>query len=178
MTSHAALVARGWGKCCIVGCARDRSRRASRSRPRAARSSKKANGSPSTAPRASSTTGSLPLVDIDLENNRVLHRPHGALRQAAHARESAPMPTRPRTPPRPSQFGAEGIGLFRTEHMFYGEGSDKPLFLLRKMILSKTSMNARRRSPSFPVREEGHQGDHGGPQRPAGHDPSPRSPAA
>jgi len=34
-------------------------------------------------------------------------------------------------------FGAEGIGLFRTEHMFYGEGSDQPLFLLRKMILSK-----------------------------------------
>ena len=35
-------------------------------------------------------------------------------------------------------FGAEGIGLFRTEHMFYGGGSDQPLFLLRKMILSKT----------------------------------------
>ncbi|HNX57546.1 MAG TPA: pyruvate, phosphate dikinase, partial [Spirochaetota bacterium] len=35
-------------------------------------------------------------------------------------------------------FGAEGIGLFRTEHMFYGEGSDQPLFLLRKMILSNT----------------------------------------
>ena len=33
-------------------------------------------------------------------------------------------------------FGAEGIGLFRTEHMFYGEGADQPLFLLRKMILS------------------------------------------
>ena len=33
-------------------------------------------------------------------------------------------------------FGAEGIGLFRTEHMFYGEGSEKPLFLLRKMIMS------------------------------------------
>jgi pyruvate,orthophosphate dikinase len=37
------------------------------------------------------------------------------------------------------QFGAEGIGLFRTEHMFYGKGSDAPLFLLRKMIISKTS---------------------------------------
>jgi pyruvate,orthophosphate dikinase len=35
-------------------------------------------------------------------------------------------------------FGAEGIGLFRTEHMFYGAGSDKPLFFLRKMILSNT----------------------------------------
>ncbi|GAF72551.1 unnamed protein product, partial [marine sediment metagenome] len=32
----------------------------------------------------------------------------------------------------------EGIGLFRTEHMFYGAGSDQALFLLRKMILSKT----------------------------------------
>ena len=36
------------------------------------------------------------------------------------------------------EFGAEGIGLFRTEHMFYGEGSDQPLFLLRKMILSNS----------------------------------------
>ena len=36
------------------------------------------------------------------------------------------------------QFGAEGIGLFRTEHMFYGKGSDEPLFILRKMIVSKT----------------------------------------
>ncbi|MFA5431028.1 MAG: putative PEP-binding protein, partial [Candidatus Omnitrophota bacterium] len=36
------------------------------------------------------------------------------------------------------QFGAEGIGLFRTEHMFYGKNSDQALFLLRKMIVSKT----------------------------------------
>ena len=33
-------------------------------------------------------------------------------------------------------FGAEGIGLFRTEHMFYGKGTENALFLLRKMILS------------------------------------------
>jgi pyruvate,orthophosphate dikinase len=33
-------------------------------------------------------------------------------------------------------FGAEGIGLFRTEHMFYGKGSEEPLFKLRKMIMS------------------------------------------
>ena len=36
------------------------------------------------------------------------------------------------------EFGAEGIGLFRTEHMFYGKGSEQPLFILRKMILSNT----------------------------------------
>jgi pyruvate,orthophosphate dikinase len=40
-------------------------------------------------------------------------------------------------------FGAEGIGLFRTEHMFYGAGSDQALFLLRKMILSDTEEERR-----------------------------------
>jgi pyruvate,orthophosphate dikinase len=36
------------------------------------------------------------------------------------------------------KYGAEGIGLFRTEHMFYGKNSEEPLFRLRKMIVSKT----------------------------------------
>jgi pyruvate,orthophosphate dikinase len=40
-------------------------------------------------------------------------------------------------------FGAEGIGLFRTEHMFYGEGSEDALFLLRKMIMSDTEEERR-----------------------------------
>ncbi len=35
-------------------------------------------------------------------------------------------------------FGAEGIGLFRIEHMFYGQNSEQPLSKLRKMILSNT----------------------------------------
>ena len=35
-------------------------------------------------------------------------------------------------------FGAEGIGLFRIEHMFYGKNSEKPLEKLRNMILSDT----------------------------------------
>ncbi|MEC9354316.1 MAG: putative PEP-binding protein, partial [Candidatus Thermoplasmatota archaeon] len=34
------------------------------------------------------------------------------------------------------EFGAEGIGLFRIEHMFYGDGSEEPLFYLRKMIMA------------------------------------------
>ena len=42
-----------------------------------------------------------------------------------------------------SAFGAEGIGLFRTEHMFYGKNSEKPLFLLRKMIASNTETERR-----------------------------------
>jgi pyruvate,orthophosphate dikinase len=44
---------------------------------------------------------------------------------------------------RAREFGAEGIGLFRTEHMFYGRGSEQPLFLLRKMIVSSTEAERR-----------------------------------
>jgi pyruvate,orthophosphate dikinase len=36
-------------------------------------------------------------------------------------------------------FGAEGIGLFRIEHMFYGENSEKPLEKLRNMILARNT---------------------------------------
>jgi pyruvate,orthophosphate dikinase len=42
------------------------------------------------------------------------------------------------------RLGAEGIGLFRTEHMFYGRGSEPSLFLLRKMIVSSTEEERRR----------------------------------
>ena len=41
-------------------------------------------------------------------------------------------------------FGAEGIGLFRTEHMFYGTHSEAPLFILRKMIVSKDETERRK----------------------------------
>ena len=40
-------------------------------------------------------------------------------------------------------FGAEGIGLFRIEHMFYGRNSETPLTKLRKMILSTTEEERR-----------------------------------
>jgi len=42
------------------------------------------------------------------------------------------------------EYGAEGIGLFRIEHMFYGKGSEQPLFLLRKMILSANEAERRK----------------------------------
>jgi pyruvate,orthophosphate dikinase len=41
------------------------------------------------------------------------------------------------------KFGAEGIGLFRIEHMFYGRNSETPLTKLRKMILSSTEEERR-----------------------------------
>ena len=98
-------------------------------------------------------------MDVDLEHNKS----YTELMKLVDKVRALKVRTNADTPKDAAQaikFGAEGIGLFRTEHMFYGEGSDKPLFLLRKMIMSKT----RRRAPqgarrALPVREERHQGD-------------------
>ncbi len=81
--------------------------------------------------------GNLKLVDVDLEHNEYyteLMKMCDKVR-VLKIRTNADTPKDAR---RAVQFGAEGIGLFRTEHMFYGEGSEKPLFLLRKMIMSRT----------------------------------------
>ncbi|MCB8964502.1 MAG: pyruvate, phosphate dikinase [Bacteroidales bacterium] len=135
MTSHAALVARGWGKCCIVGAGGMH-----------VEVSKKTAKIPGTdiiikegdiltlnGTKGHVYTGSLPLMDAT-ENPRFQefmkivdsHRKMGV-------RTNADTPADAKVA---RDFGAEGIGLFRTEHMFYGKGSEEPLFLLRKMILS------------------------------------------
>ncbi len=44
----------------------------------------------------------------------------------------------------PASSAPEGIGLFRTEHMFYGKGAEQPLFILRKMILSEGEQERRK----------------------------------
>ena len=51
------------------------------------------------------------------------------------ARRCGPTPTPARTPPGAREFGAEGIGLCRTEHMFLGEDR---LPIVRRMILADT----------------------------------------
>ncbi len=77
------------------------------------------------------------------------------------------------------EFGAEGIGLFRTEHMFYGTGSEEPLFILRKMIMSGSESAAPRRPRrALPLRQAGHEGDPRDHGRPAGDLPAARSAAA
>ncbi|MCH2582091.1 MAG: PEP-utilizing enzyme, partial [Planctomycetes bacterium] len=133
MTSHAALVARGWGKCCIVGCAEldiDAKRKTLKIGNRVFKSgdSLSLNGStgnvyagefPTIPPKTDRKTLSTFLKMCDklrtLKGRTNVETPA----DAALARE----------------FGAEGIGLFRTEHMFYG-GDPEALACLRRMILA------------------------------------------
>ena len=138
MTSHAALVARGWGKCCIVGCegleiADDDKSFTTKSGV----SVKEGDWITLNGTKGTVYAGKLPLVDPDLENNPSFTQ----LMKLADKFKKLKIRTNADTPKdtkKAIEFGAEGIGLFRIEHMFYGQGSDKPLFLLRKMIMSKT----------------------------------------
>lgn len=141
MTSHAALVARGWGKCCVVGCA-DIEVAAKSFTTKDGLVIKEGDWITINGTKGLVYQGELPLVDADLEHNTS----YLELMQLCDQLRTLKIRTNadsPKDAAKAVQFGAEGIGLFRTEHMFYGEGSDKPLFLLRKMIMSKDAAERR-----------------------------------
>ncbi|MFA5190661.1 MAG: pyruvate, phosphate dikinase [Verrucomicrobiia bacterium] len=144
MTSHAALVARGWGKCCIVGCGdlevSDDGKSFSTKKGTVVKEGDwiSLNGT-----KGHVYLGQVPLVAVDLEHNTA----YTTLMKLVDKVRVLKIRTNADTPKDAAQaikFGAEGIGLFRTEHMFYGEGSDQPLFLLRKMIMSKSLAERRK----------------------------------
>jgi pyruvate,orthophosphate dikinase len=138
MTSHAALVARGWGKCCIVGAGSLHVDEKTRTARIAGSKIVLKEGDVVTlnGTRGHVYAGSLPMMDAT-ENPRFQRFMTMADQfRTMGVRTNADTPADAKVA---RGFGAEGIGLFRTEHMFYGEGSDQPLFCLRKMILSKTA---------------------------------------
>ncbi|HET9745292.1 MAG TPA: pyruvate, phosphate dikinase, partial [Chitinophagaceae bacterium] len=138
MTSHAALVARGWGKCCIVGCADIQIHADTKSfKANDGTFIKEGDWVSLDGTRGLVYKGSMGLVDVDLNKNQSYKN----LMKLVDEIKLIGVRTNADTPADALQglkFGAEGIGLFRTEHMFYGQGSDQALFLLRKMIVSKT----------------------------------------
>jgi pyruvate,orthophosphate dikinase len=138
MTSHAALVARGWGKCCIVGCADIEVGSDNKSfKTRKGQTVREGDWITLNGTKGLVYMGGLSLVDIDLATN-VSYKDLMVLVDKVRVLKVRTNADTPKDAKKAVEFGAEGIGLFRTEHMFYGEGSDKPLFLLRKMIMSKT----------------------------------------
>ncbi len=134
MTSHAALVARGWGKCCIVGAGDihiDYEKKEFRVKDVVVKEGEwiTLNGT-----KGNVYLGQLPLIKAAEENPYFVE-----FMKICNKLRTLGVRTNADTPEDAKKarlFGAEGIGLFRTEHMFYGEGSEKPLFLLRKMIAS------------------------------------------
>ena len=153
MTSHAALVARGWGKCCIVGCD-DVKISLEKTTVKVDSFGKK---KVSVAEEGTVTIAGRTFHEGDLlalngskgwvyaEEVKMVNATENPLFQEfmkivdkhrkMGVRTNADNPADAQ---KAIDFGAEGIGLFRIEHMFYGEHSEVPLEKLRNMILADT----------------------------------------
>jgi len=133
MTSHAALVARGWGKCCIVGAGALDIDVVGKTITADGTVLKEGDVLTLNGTRGLVYPGELKMIDAT-ENPRFVDFMSLADEiRTLKVRTNADTPEDARAA---VDFGAEGIGLFRTEHMFYGTGSEEPLFILRKMIMS------------------------------------------
>ncbi len=138
MTSHAALVARGWGKCCIVGC--DALHITLKDGARELRIGDKTykegdvfslNGSKGLVYDCAIETMDASENERFVEYMNIVdkYRVLGVRTNAENPQDAQ----------NAINMGAEGIGLFRIEHMFYGANSEQPLAKLRKMILSSNT---------------------------------------
>jgi pyruvate,orthophosphate dikinase len=136
MTSHAALVARGWGKCCIVGAGSIKINLEEKTLSAGGVTIKEGDWITLNGSKGNVYLGELPMKKAAEENPDFQ-----AFMKLCDQVRKLKVRTNADTPEdaeRARAFGAEGIGLFRTEHMFYGKNSEEPLFILRKMIHSKT----------------------------------------
>lgn len=135
MTSHAALVARGWGRCCIVGCSDIEIDEDSKTMNIHGKFVKEGEVISLNGTKGLVFEGEIPLIQASVKNNAHYHQ----LMRLIDKTKTLGVRTNAETPAdarKALEFGAEGIGLFRTEHMFYGEGSEAPLHLMRQMIIS------------------------------------------
>jgi len=141
MTSHAALVARGWGKCCIVGCSALTIDLKAKKMFVAGKEYQEGDYLTLNGTKGYVYSGQLNMMNAS-ENPRFVQ-----FMKIVDKYRTMKVRTNADTPDdakKALEFGAQGIGLFRTEHMFYGKNSEAPLFFLRKMIVS--SNEAERRS--------------------------------
>ncbi len=137
MTSHAALVARGWGKCCIVGC-EDMKINLEKKEVSFAGSNKVYHeGEYFSLNGAKGAVYAEKIDTMDASDNPRFVK-FMAIADKFRKLGVRTNADNPEDTERALSFGAEGIGLFRIEHMFYGKNSETPLGKLRKMILSKT----------------------------------------
>ena len=133
MTSHAAVVARGMGKCCVSGCSAivvDEEK-----------GTLSVNGKVYTRDDVISINGStgdvyegaVKTVPADINSGNFARMMKAADKyRTLKVRANADVP---RDAKQAAAFGAQGIGLCRTEHMFFDKDR---IFHMRKMILSDT----------------------------------------
>ena len=132
MTSHAAVVARGMGKCCVSGCGAIVMDEANKQFTLAGKTYHEGDWLSLDGSTGSIYDGAMPTVDASVGGD------FGRIMAWADKYRRLQVRTNADTPhdaAKARELGAEGIGLCRTEHMFF-EGDR--IAAIREMICSDT----------------------------------------
>ena len=132
MTSHAAVVARGMGKCCVSGCKEVVVDEENKTVEIAGKTFKEFDSISLNGTDGSVFTEAIKTVAPELSGD------FGTIMQWADEARTLKVRTNadnPRDAEQAVKFGAEGIGLCRTEHMFF---EDERIPKIRRMILAET----------------------------------------
>ncbi len=132
MTSHAAVVARGMGKCCVSGCGDIKMDEENKKFELAGKTYVEGDYISIDGSTGKIYDGIIATVDAEISGN------FGTIMGWADKYRRLKVRTNADTPAdakKARELGAEGIGLCRTEHMFFGEGR---IDAFREMICSET----------------------------------------
>ena len=132
MTSHAAVVARGMGTCCVSGCGDIKMDEANKCFELAGKVYHEGDIISIDGSTGNIYDGEIKTVDATIagEFGRVMEWADKFRTLGVRTNADTPKDTK-----KAIELGAEGIGLCRTEHMFF---DDERIFNLRRMILSET----------------------------------------
>ena len=132
-TSHAAVVARGMGTCCVSGCGDIKMDEENKQFTLAGKVYHEGDGISLDGSTGNIYDCLIPTVPADPNSGYF-----GRIMEMADKYKALGVRTNADTPKDAKQaaaFGAQGIGLCRTEHMFFGEGR---IDAFREMICSET----------------------------------------
>ncbi len=132
MTSHAAVVARGMGTCCVSGCAAIVMDEANKKFELAGKVYREGDYISLDGSTGNIYDGIMPTVDAEIAGEFGRIMAWADKYRALKVRTNADTP---RDALKARELGAEGIGLCRTEHMFFEEGR---IAAFREMICSDT----------------------------------------
>ena len=132
MTSHAAVVARGMGACCVSGCGEISVDEANKQFTIHGETFKEGDVISLDGSTGKVYKGAIATVPAKISGNFKKFMDWADERRTLHIRTNADTPV---DAAKAVEFGAEGVGLVRTEHMFFEE---KKIRAIREMIISKT----------------------------------------
>lgn len=138
MTSHAAVVARGMGTCCVAGCGGADISESAKTLTLGGRVFHEGDYISLDGSTGKVYAGDIPTVETAIAGDFARFMSWADKFRTLEVRANGESP---KDAQNALLFGAEGIGLIRTEHMFFQEDR---VFRMRQMILAKTEEDRRK----------------------------------